>query len=128
MIHLFADLSAKLCDDQTLPLSLVQEYYEILRHLPHFNSLMERYQGIKSQNFDDIIEQIHKQLLSVPEYRLVIKDILKLWYLGRIEGLQILKGARYYFFYEALIWKVLHAHPVGLTGGYYGYWSYKPEF
>jgi hypothetical protein len=30
-------------------------------------------------------------------------------------------------YYSGLIWKAIRAHPLGLSGGYYGYWKYEPE-
>ncbi|MBC2845075.1 hypothetical protein [Winogradskyella flava] len=30
-------------------------------------------------------------------------------------------------YYNGLVWKAIRAHPLGLTGGYFGYWKYKPE-
>lgn len=29
--------------------------------------------------------------------------------------------------FEALIWRVVQAHPPALSGGYYGHWHYPPE-
>ncbi|MBO9660491.1 MAG: hypothetical protein J7527_16840 [Chitinophagaceae bacterium] len=30
-------------------------------------------------------------------------------------------------YYSGLIWQAIRAHPLGLSGGYYGYWKYEPE-
>lgn len=30
-------------------------------------------------------------------------------------------------YYNSLLWKVIRAHPPGLSGGYYGHWKYEPE-
>tara|TARA_R110001599_G_scaffold227931_2_gene427017 strand:+ start:1984 stop:2394 length:411 start_codon:yes stop_codon:yes gene_type:complete len=30
-------------------------------------------------------------------------------------------------YYSALIWPSIKAHPIGLTGGYFGHWKYIPE-
>lgn len=30
-------------------------------------------------------------------------------------------------YFEGLVWRVIQAHPPGLTGGYFGHWYYPPE-
>jgi hypothetical protein len=30
-------------------------------------------------------------------------------------------------YYAGLIWKTIRAHPIGLSGGYFGHWKYEPE-
>jgi hypothetical protein len=30
-------------------------------------------------------------------------------------------------YFESVVWKVIQAHPPGLSGGYYGHWHYPPE-
>ena len=29
--------------------------------------------------------------------------------------------------FEAVLWRVIQAHPPGLSGGYFGHWRYPPE-
>jgi hypothetical protein len=30
-------------------------------------------------------------------------------------------------YFGGLVWSVIHAHPLGLSGGYFGHWKYPPE-
>lgn len=30
-------------------------------------------------------------------------------------------------YFESVMWRVIQAHPRGLSGGYYGHWHYPPE-
>jgi hypothetical protein len=30
-------------------------------------------------------------------------------------------------YFESVVWRVIYAHPRGLTGGYFGHWHYPPE-
>ncbi|MBD0256276.1 MAG: hypothetical protein ICV83_11205 [Cytophagales bacterium] len=30
-------------------------------------------------------------------------------------------------YYSGLIWRAIRAHPLALSGGYYGHWKYEPE-
>ena len=129
MNQIFRKLSMALCADTNLSASLSDEYFEILAPDVNFLPLLNAYSKILNTNPSDILIEIQNQLLTNSDYKLLIKEIIKLWYLGKTErkGINELKGKSYYFHYEALIWKVLHTHPAGLTGGYFGYWSYKPE-
>ncbi len=128
MIPIFAEMSSKLCGDDSLSLPLAEEYYTCFLPDTNFIKLLEQYKEIVEQNRGDIISEIEEKLLISPDFRLLIKKIIMLWYLGYSDAITgDLKGEKHYFHYEALVWKVIHAHPPGLTGGYYGYWAYKPE-
>jgi hypothetical protein len=128
MIPVSKDLSSKLTGDDNLSLSLAEEYYACFLPDATFIKLLERYREIVNQNPADLISEIEEKLLTAPDFRMLIKKIIMLWYLGSSDVVTgDLKGDKHYFHYEALVWKVIHAHPPGLTGGYYGYWAYKPE-
>lgn len=30
-------------------------------------------------------------------------------------------------YFESVVWKVIQAHPLALSGGYFGHWHYAPE-
>jgi hypothetical protein len=30
-------------------------------------------------------------------------------------------------YFSALMWSAMHAHPPGLSGGYFGHWKYPPD-
>lgn len=126
---IFKQLSIVLCADTNLSASLSDEYFEILASDVNFIPLLNDYKKILDTNPSDIIFEIQNLLLTNNGYKLLIKEIIKLWYLGKSDRKEIvdLKRKNHYFHYDALIWKVLHTHPAGLTGGYFGYWSYKPE-
>lgn len=128
MTELFRQLSIILCGDESLSPSLSEEYFDVLASDPSLILILEAYQKIVSNNPVDIFSEIQTKLLVTDTNKEMAKKIIKLWYLGRTENSKdSLKGKNHYFHYEALIWKVLHAHPTGLTGGYFGYWAYKPE-
>jgi hypothetical protein len=124
----FLDLSYKLCGVKDLSSSLADEYFSILHaNEPNFENVMEKYRDIVDQHPADIGEEIKKQLVTEPAAADVLKKIIKLWYLGRYDKITELRAGEHYFHYEALIWKLLHSHPAGMSGGYFGYWAYKPD-
>lgn len=118
-----------LCAETELSTSLSDDYYDILSSDINFIPLLKAFEKVLNSTPSDLIIEIQNQLLTNTDYKLLIKEIIKLWYLGKTErkGINELKGKNHYFHNEALVWKVLHTHPTGLTGGYFGYWSYKPE-
>ena len=62
-------------------------------------------------------------------------ELIILWYLAGFRAPGIDSGAspmelgpetpEQYF--RGLLWPVIRAHPLGLSGGYFGYWRYPPE-
>ena len=131
----FFHLSGLLCGDEELPRKLSDVYYLVFNNdpavSPTLKALLDKFEKINQAKPPDIIAEIKSKLLSDTSLRGLVLSIIKLWYLGVIKSLadsnQPLKGDGFYFHHEALIWKVSHAHPAGLSGGYYGYWAYKPE-
>ena len=68
----------------------------------------------------------------------VAKEITMLWYMSgfRIPGCQGDDGEPEFKelapetpeqYFRALFWPTVRAHPLGLSGGYFGYWKYPPE-
>jgi len=131
---LFFHLSVQLCGVENLSPRLSDVYYETFNSDPSstviLKILLDKYQKILNSNGHNIIQRIQKEILDDNKLKDLVRNIIKLWYLGYCSGIATLtelKGGGFYFHYEALIWKVAHAHPPGLSGGYYGYWKYKPE-
>ncbi len=137
-IPLFFKYSEVVCGEDNLSPGLSDVYYQVIHndpaHMKDLESLLDQYQVILNQKPASLTNAIKNQILTNPAWVLITQLIVKIWYLGLIYSLTKdpnnhvpLKGGGYYFHHEALIWKVASAHPAGLSGGYYGYWSYKPE-
>jgi hypothetical protein len=60
------------------------------------------------------------------DLRDLCKVLILLWYLGELHGEKSEAGHPSHYF-QALLWKVIHAHPPGLSGGYFGHWAYPPD-
>jgi hypothetical protein len=126
-LDLFFELSKELCGMDDLSKKLSEVYYGIFHNDPavsgKLKSLLATYQPGSLQEL----------INNDTDMKDLALDIIKLWYLGVIKSLEVstapmpLMGGGFYFYQEALIWKAAQAHPAGLSGGYYGYWSYKPE-
>ena len=37
------------------------------------------------------------------------------------------EGGRPEHYFAGLFWRVIEAHPPGLSGGYFGHWTYPPD-
>lgn len=53
----------------------------------------------------------------------VLQNLIIVWYNGAIGTATA--PARYYG--DALVWKVIGGHPLGMPGPYFGGWAYPPE-
>lgn len=130
---LFHQLSMTVCGYADLNEDLSNEYWNILSGdaatLPQLTRMLDMYDHILQANPPDILAEFRNQVLPDAALRELLRKIIKTWYLGRppVAPAAPLNGPRFFYHYEALIWKVAHAHPPGLSGGYYGYWHYKPE-
>jgi Membrane bound FAD containing D-sorbitol dehydrogenase len=135
---LFHRYSVLVCGDESLSPGLSKVYFDIFNNDPSVQpdliKLLDRFSNILVAGTTDPEKAISKNILSDSSLTALTLLIIKLWYLGVIKSLttgpantEPLKGGGFYFHHEALIWKVASAHPAGLSVGYYGYWSYKPE-
>ena len=136
--ELFYHYSKLVTGEDSLSRKLSNVYFEIFNADPavqtDFLRLLDVYQEILNKGETDHEPAIKEKILPDTNLNAITLSIIKLWYLGIIKSLttnsqntEPLKGGGYYFHHEALIWKIARAHPAGLSGGYYGYWSYKPE-
>jgi Membrane bound FAD containing D-sorbitol dehydrogenase len=135
---LFLQFSKLVCADESLSPGLSKVYFDIFHNdpavQPDLLKLLDRFSSIQIAGASDPEKAISENILSDSSLSALTLSIIKLWYLGVIKSLttgpantEPLKGGEFYFHHEALIWKVASAHPAGLSVGYYGYWSYKPE-
>jgi len=135
---LFYRYSLLVCGFEVLSRNLSGVYFNIIHndpdHQPVFIRLMDQYQILLDKGQVNTEQEVRNKILIDADLNLMTQLIIKIWYLGNIDSMledpnnrMPLRGGGYYFHHEALIWKIARAHPAGLTGGYYGYWAYKPE-
>ena len=69
---------------------------------------------------------ISSQIMADDELRKLAKTIIVLWYTGDLVNTHTTDmPAEHYF--SGQIWPVARAHPPGLSGGYFGHWTYPPD-
>jgi hypothetical protein len=69
---------------------------------------------------------ISAQIMADPTLRELAKTIIVLWYTGDLlTSNTTTMPAEHYF--SGQIWSIARAHPPGLSGGYFGHWTYPPD-
>jgi hypothetical protein len=133
--ELFYQYSKIVCGEADLSVKLSQTYFDIFNNEINMGAALQKLLDWFGNMMElppvAIEEAISAQLQKDESDRNMTLLIIKLWYLGVIapisDPVKPLTKNGYYFHHEALIWKVASAHPAGLSGGYFGYWAYKPE-
>lgn len=140
-INKFSEISIELTGFNNLPSNLAEAYYDKLMKENGY-----------SENLSMLINELLKNTITLEEliktnqsYERLVKGIVFLWYTSELitwksiekwestipedrkfEILERRTGTQEEY-YEGLIWKAIRAHPLGLSGGYFGHWKYEPE-
>jgi len=131
MIESFLELSKILTGFTDLKQKPAEVYYEALsKNLnKDFALLLSEYEKTvrNKKGAPDELVKIH--LWQNEKNKKLCQTIIRAWYNANLskadDGFDFLAPADVY--YEALMWKSAEAHPLGLSGGYFGYWRYAPE-
>jgi Membrane bound FAD containing D-sorbitol dehydrogenase len=124
----FIRLSEALTGEAALDERLANEYLERLVHTPEAKALPKLVAAFEqAMSADgDSNAAIKERILAHDDLRALAVVIVLLWYLGEIHGSEPVGGHPEHYF-QGLFWKIVHAHPPALSGGYSGYWAYPPE-
>jgi hypothetical protein len=74
----------------------------------------------------DVEKAVTERVMNMPRRQKVAQVVILLWYLGEVRG-QAPAGGRPEHHFQGLFWNVIGAHPPGLSGGYFGHWTYPPD-
>lgn len=123
----FTLLSKELTGFDDLMPEIVQAHYSAMQRLDASGKLGTP--GIFSQLLKRYIFGQARDLYEDPEDLVLLKEIILLWYTGFPSNESLTKIAKVGLegYFESLLWKVIRAHPPGLSGGYFGHWHYPPE-
>jgi hypothetical protein len=89
--------------------------------------LLDTYRGIETAG-DDRPRLIRERILGDPELEPLARMAILLWYTGDLETEDEDKAplaAEHHF--AGVLWAIARAHPPGLSGGYFGHWTYPPD-
>lgn len=130
-MDLFLSLSVHLIGLNSLPKYLAEQHLQrVQRQAPElWASIVELLAIFEEISLEggDIDAGIRERIFGTP-LRASARRIIILWYLGELvnEKDETLQGLPEDNF-RGLMWEMIHAHPLGLSGGYFGYWKYPPE-
>jgi hypothetical protein len=88
--------------------------------------LLSTYQGILAQPGDQHAGLIRTGIMDDDALRGVARMVVALWYTGELLSKQPSPLAEDHHF-QAVVWRAARAHPPGLSGGYFGHWTYPPD-
>jgi Membrane bound FAD containing D-sorbitol dehydrogenase len=103
--------------DRLLSTPLVPSIPEVLKH---FARLPKR-----------TAAEVERKLVADAELRPTICQIVLLWYTSALRDSSsdpsVLRYGSEQAYFGGLVWRILGAHPPGLSGGYFGHWRYRPD-
>jgi hypothetical protein len=108
---------------------MVQAHFETTKAQlgTKLDALLTRFAAIEG-DAAGIVAAVRKEMALNADFAASAKFVLVLWYTG---GVAI--GKNWDFsgsasaYYRGLVWRVIGAHPPGLSNAYYGHWKYPPE-
>lgn len=125
---LFYELSVDLTGEPHLPRARAAGLLE--RFLTVANpAAVARLVGVATALPADAAERenaIRSGIIDDTELRDLAKVILVLWYTGDLLGSTTSTPTEEQYF-GGLLWPIARAHPPGLSGGYFGHWTYPPD-
>jgi len=130
----FLDLSCVLTGENRLSPVLASEYYRRINEAfgVRLEALLNEFASLQATEAD-VTTVVAKRIMPDDQLGLVAREIIMLWYLAGFRGPDSSGGQREYGpetaeqYFQGLLWPAIHAHPLGLSGGYFGYWHYPPE-
>ena len=109
---------------------LAAEYLERFLHTPQSADWMrfvDIFKTIEAAT-GDIDKAIADQIMTDDALRNVVGTIISFWYFAQAPGDHTIEEvgppAQYF---RGQFWDIVHAHPPGLSGGYFGHWTYPPD-
>jgi hypothetical protein len=127
-LNQFVRLSEALTGEAPLDEALAGEYLQRLNDAPEAKALptlVAEFEQLVAAG-GDVDGAAKERILGNDDLRALAVVIVLLWYLGEIHGSESIGGHPEHWF-RGLFWKIVHAHPPALSGGYSGYWAYPPE-
>lgn len=129
----FLELSAALTGVQALNLAAGKKHLSIQVSFQNdrLNEILERWRS--RDPLQDVDMWISELLSNAPALRAVCEDIVMSWMFGSAYRNGIPTAAPMHssqltsLWFGGVFWQIAKSHPPGLSGGYFGHWSYPAE-
>jgi Membrane bound FAD containing D-sorbitol dehydrogenase len=130
MLDDFLALSYILTDETSLNPQLAHEYLRraVEQDALGIEAVLNRFREIRD-SAGDMQQGVRDRLISDAALGPVAQRILLLWYTSGwldADNKTLMLGTSDQYF-SSLLWPAIRAHVPGLSGGYFGHWSYPPE-
>jgi hypothetical protein len=129
--ELFMRLSEVLTGEPQLDAALGPGLVQRLKVTPeaaHLDRLLAAYRAIETEGGDPV-PLVAERIMSDADLRALVTMIIILWFTADLKSrdLTIVSPPTPEQHFGGLLWRVARAHPPGLSGGYYGHWTYPPD-
>jgi len=141
MVDDFMALSRVLTGVEDLDVHLGRQYLDRLvssRFGLPLVQILERFRGLKKG--ETLVEQVRTKIVGEEDLNPTVCQIVLLWFTATMQdNMGVVpqppapppsRAFRYgppEEYFSGLVWKIIGAHPPGLSGGYFGHWRYRPE-
>lgn len=130
-LEAFLEISATLTGFADLAPSLGEQHLSRIGTTPegaHLSALLEAYVAIRGLPQSERDRAIQERIMNETPLKAAVKAIILCWYTGDpVPDPRPPRGRTPEAYFGGLIWKVARAHPPGLSGGYFGHWTYGPD-
>jgi hypothetical protein len=132
MLEDFLALSRILTGVAALDADLGAQYLDRLMSSPWsapVRRILDQFRGLTPDA--GLAAQVQKKIVDDDSLRPAVCQIVLLWYTSALrDNLNPAIALRYgnqQEYFSGLAWRIIGAHPPGLSGGYFGHWHYRPE-
>jgi len=126
---LFYVVSIALTGEPALNRSLAGALLSRLKEAPEaapLPRLLQTFEQILALPSDGHEQAIRDRIMGDAAMRTVAKMIAVLWYTGELRSAAVSALTAEQHF-GGVVWRIAGAHPPGLSGGYFGHWTYPPD-
>lgn len=136
MLDDFIAMSSALTGTQELDRRIAGQYLDRISQDTEggkLDDLLRVFREIIQATGGDTTEAIRQRIMNDDALGPLAQQIIVLWYTSALHS-QDDKGNHQFDFpadpnqyFSGLVWGAIRAHPLGLSGGYFGHWKYPPE-
>jgi hypothetical protein len=95
--------------------------------VPSISEVLKRFEKLPKRS----LAEVERKMLADARLRPTLCQIVLLWYTSALRDSEsdplVLRYGDEQAYFGGLVWRILGAHPPGLSGGYFGHWRYRPD-
>jgi hypothetical protein len=94
--------------------------------VPSISEVLKRFEKLPKGS-----AEVQRKMVVDATLRPTLCQIVLLWYTSALRDTEsdpvTLRYGSEQEYFAGLVWRILGAHPPGLSGGYFGHWRYRPD-